>query len=153
MCHPLNVRQRFIWIAFYIFPRWLICSYGLIVCGVYAFVAVHAPIAVLHDAPHDDGLFMTLAVQLENGDWLGAYNPMTLVKGAGYSIFLALVRWLGISVTLGTGLFHCAVMTFVAWTCNRLIRSQLISGLLLLFLVWHPYSLSVHLLRVIREAI
>src|SRR6516164_7767786 len=75
----------------------------------YVIVMVHTPLAVLADAMHDDGLFMTLGRHLAAGEWLGAFNQFTLMKGPGYPAFLALSHWLGISASLAHALLHCAV--------------------------------------------
>jgi hypothetical protein len=75
------------------------------------------------------------------------------VKGPGYPFFLALNNWLGISISLSTALFHCVSITLFVAAVRKLVRSDVLSGLLLLMLIWHPLSLSGDLQRVFRDSI
>src|SRR5437879_2312228 len=43
------------------------------------------PVLALGPAMHDDLLFVRLAEYLQGGRWLGAYDNLTLAKGAFYS--------------------------------------------------------------------
>src|SRR5581483_2262150 len=88
------------------------CYIGFL-CLAYIVVIAHTPITLLPDSPFDDALFVALGRSLANGNWLGPFNEVTLVKGPGYPIFLALGHWLGLSSALARGLFHCvAVVAF-----------------------------------------
>ncbi len=44
---------------------------------------------VARSAPHDDTLFVGLALSILQGNWLGDYNQFTLMKGSGYPLFIA----------------------------------------------------------------
>ncbi len=102
---------------------------------------------------HDDGLDMALGRHLSQGEWLGPYNQFTLLKGPGYPAFLAVVSWLGISVSLAHALFHCAAISLFLAVCRRFIRSVLLSSLMFAFLLWHPIALTAPMLRVSRSTI
>ena len=120
---------------------------------LYLLVRVHTPITVNAGAPHDDTLFMSLGQFLADGRWLGPYNQFTLMKGPGYPAFLAASNLLGTSASFTTALFHCVAATFFVAICHRFVKSLFLSGLLLFLLVWHPISLTVYLLRILRETI
>jgi hypothetical protein len=120
---------------------------------IYTIVMVHTPLAVLADAMHDDGLFMMLGRRLAAGEWLGPFNQYTLMKGPGYPAFLALGHWLGISASLAHALFHCTVIVFFIVVAHRFVGSIVLSGLLLVLLLWHPISMTAPLLRVLRDNI
>jgi hypothetical protein len=120
---------------------------------LYIFVSVHTPLNIRADGPHDDGLFISLGLYLSEGQWLGPFDQFTLMKGPGYPAFLAVNYWLGIPITLGHALLHCAAVVFFVVVSHRFIRSTLLSGLLFTLLLWHPVSLSVPLLRVLRDRI
>lgn len=134
-------------------PKAVAYAYVIGMVALYTLVRVHTPTAILPDAGLDDTLFMVLGQYLAEGKWLGPYSQYTLVKGPGYPAFLALSFWLGISSTLATALLHCGAITFLVIVCHRFIKSYLLSALLLALLLWHPVSLSLYLLRVIREEI
>jgi hypothetical protein len=74
--------------------------------------------AWLVQAPHDDGLLARLAGSLIDGEWLGPYSDVTLVKGPGYPLFLALVWKLHLPLKLaehGVHLVACGVMGLAVW--------------------------------------
>jgi hypothetical protein len=132
-------------------PKWLTYLYVSLLGLAYVIVAVHTPISLYPDTPHDDGLFIRLGGSLAEGRWLGGFNQFTLMKGPGYPAFLALANWLGVSVSIAHALFHCFAVTFFVAICHRFTKSYLISSVLLTLLLWHPASLTV--LRVIRDKI
>ena len=134
-------------------PRPLIVSYVVASVFLYTFIKTHTPLAVNTGAPHDDTLFMRLGWNLASGRWLGQYNEFTLLKGPGYPAFLAVGNWLGISVSMATALFHCLAVTLLVVICHRFVKSILLSGLMFTLLLWHPVSLSVYLLRILRDTI
>jgi hypothetical protein len=51
-------------------------------------------------ALHDDLLFLRQAQWLSRGDWLGAYDQLTLAKGPGYPLWIAGVNFTGLSLKL-----------------------------------------------------
>ncbi len=120
---------------------------------LYILIYVNAPILIWTVGDHDDGLDMALGRHLSQGEWLGPYNPFTLLKGPGYPAFLAVVSWLGISVSLAHALFHCAAISLFLAVCRRCIRSVLLSSLMFAFLLWHPIALTAPMLRVSRSTI
>jgi hypothetical protein len=134
-------------------PKPIAVGYMIALILVYVIVATHTPLTVYPGASYDDGLFMTLGRHLAEGKWLGSYNQLTLVKGPGYPAFLAVAQWLGLPISLAHAVLHCFAIAVFVIVLHRFIGSFLLSGLLFTLLMWHPVSLSVHLLRVFREQI
>src|SRR5215217_162201 len=120
---------------------------------VYTVLYLHTPLSINASFAHDDALYMSLGRNLAEGQWLGRYNEFTLMKGPGYPLFLAAANWIGISVSLAHALFHCAAIIFFVMIAHRFIGSFLLSGLLFIFLLWHPIALGPFLLRIVRESI
>ena len=73
---------------------------------IYLSFSMHVPVMLNANSPHDDALFIGNAMHLVQGDWLGPYSQMTLSKGAGYSLFLAVNALLGIPITLLIAIFY-----------------------------------------------
>ncbi|MCK9516175.1 MAG: hypothetical protein WCZ18_07340 [Ottowia sp.] len=117
---------------------------------LYLALALHAPLAVRGDWIHDDGLFMQLAVDLSNGNWLGAYDNRTLAKGPGYALFLALGFVLGLPVSLSHALLHVAACLAFSVAMLRLSHSRWLMWVIYLILLWHPALLYG---RVVRDTI
>ena len=134
-------------------PAFLVYSYVIGLCLFYLIVMVHVPMTIYTGAIHDDALFLSLGQFLSEGHWLGPFSQFTLMKGPGYPAFLALNNWLGIPISLGHALFHCFAVTFFVATCQRFIRSHLISAIFLALLLWQPLPMTVWMLRVFREEI
>jgi hypothetical protein len=134
-------------------PNWLIYLYVIALSLTYIIVVVHTPLTLYPVALHDDGLFMSLGRSLAEGHWLGRYSEFTLMKGPGYPAFLALANWLGISVSLANALFYCTAVVFFVSIVHRFINSYLISGILLLLLLWQLFPTTVYMDRILREQI
>jgi hypothetical protein len=132
-------------------PKSVVYLYVIALTSTYTIVAVHTPITLWPEAGHDDGLYMLLGRYLSEGKWLGPFNQFTLMKGPGYPAFLALSHWLGISASLAHALFHCFAVTIFVVVAHRIVKSYVLSGLLLPLLLWHPVSLTIS--RVVREQI
>ena len=65
-------------------------------------------------AGHDDFLFLRLAASIAEGEWLGVYDNLTLIKGPFYALWMVFLYKLGIPLLLGnqllntyTGIVHC----------------------------------------------
>ena len=113
----------------------------------YVVMCVNLPIGLLADAEFDDGLFIKHAESIFHGDWLGAYNNLTLAKGPGYPIFLALNAISGMPISLSQSLLYvssCFLLTIVIY---RLTTSFWISMFSFLMLLWDPAMIPVRILR------
>jgi hypothetical protein len=133
--------------------RLVALGYVALLIFVYVVVAVHTPLALYPGAGYDDGLYISLGRSLAGGHWLGPYNNVTLIKGPGYPAFLAGVQWLGLPLSLAHALFYCLAVSAFVIVLQRFIRSLLLSCLLFTLLLWHPISLSIFLLRAVRDNI
>ena len=120
---------------------------------LYIFVAVHTPLMIRVNAPHDDGLFISLGRFLSEGRWLGPFSQFTLMRGPGYPAFLAVSNWFGLPISLAHALLHCAAVTVFVIVAHKFIRSLFVSGLLFTLLLWHPVTLNIDLVRILRDRI
>ncbi len=84
----------------------------------------------------DEYLMMQQAESLANGEYLGPYNFLTLVKGIGFPVFLAFSYKIGIPLLMLYGIFYAAVCLVALVPIRRLVQKkplQLIAFLMLLF--------------------
>lgn len=93
----MTARFRQMWNAFRGYRLYLVL---ITVAGLLLRAVVPASIVWL--SPHDDEASMRIAAALMRGDWLGAWGTqqvshITLAKGPGYPIFLALTHWTGVA--------------------------------------------------------
>jgi hypothetical protein len=107
-------------------------------------------------ANHDDELFVRLAFQMKNGNWLGEYanlGHLTLAKPAGFPLFLAVTSHLPWSQVVSVHLILIfAIVAFV-----RELRffgvSRRLSLTLLAFLLFFPLWYNDSMSRIYREGL
>lgn len=100
---------------------------------------------------YDDIMQITKAFSITNGEWLGEYGSMTLVKGVGYPLITALFHGLKLPYLLGwnlIGVFACAVFV---WAVAPLVRSRFVLLLCYLFLLFNPIAFDSGVNRYYRD--
>lgn len=117
---------------------------------VYIAFALHLPVSIYSLAGHDDALFISHAISLVQGNWLGSYNQMILAKGAGFSIFLTINAALGLPITLSLALLHSFSTWLLISRLNKLGLSPFFSLTLFALILFNPQSFPT---RVIRDDI
>ena len=133
-------------------PKQIVIGYVAVLSALYIVVATHTPIVVHPLARYDDGLFITLGRHLAEGEWLGPFSQFTLIKGrvpgilGRRSMAAAFpLRWLRHYFTASPLRFRGDLQSLHKIIYS--IRFDVCSVL------WHPITLSVHLLRVFHEEI
>jgi hypothetical protein len=128
-------------------------KYGLFyfVAGfLYIQLVMGLPLSLNPGAGHDDGLFLELAKQFSRLNWLGEFNQMTLAKGPGFPILLAINRYLLIPISLSMAfLWVYAVIRFIR-AFSLVIDNKYIIYLLFLLILFHP---ALFPFRVLRDSV
>jgi hypothetical protein len=103
---------------------------------------------------HDDRLYIDLANNLLNGQWLGDYNNLTLAKGPFYPIWIALIYKTGIPLLLAQhALYIVACLIFIIAT-RPFLPNRFMAILIFIILIFNPMSYSSNIAtRVLREGI
>ena len=114
---------------------------------VYVTLATHLPVGVFANASFDDAWFYLHARTLLAGHWFGRYSQMTLIKGPGYSAFLALNAVLGTPVTLLQALLYLLACALFALGVRRLSRSTGLGLAVFVCTLWQPDLFPVRLMR------
>ncbi len=107
------------------------------------------PVHVLAHADYDDALFARLAISLLNGEWLGGYDSLTLIKGPVYPMWLAAVAWLGLPLLLAQD----ALYLLAGGLLLRLLRLRWAGVMIFAAYALNPLLTSTGQLRVIREGL
>ena len=98
---------------------------------------------------HDDERFIRLAKHLVDGQWLGPFNEMTLIKGPGYPVWLAVVHRLHMPLLLAQHLLYVAMcMAFTLALSRRVPPLLLLLGFTIL--LFNPSTFAPDSLRVLR---
>lgn len=103
------------------------------------------------DTGYDDIMQITKALSITNGEWLGAYDSMTLVKGAGYPVITALFHALKVPYILGWNLIAVLACAVFVWAVAPLVRSRAALLLCYLFLLFNPISFDSDVNRYYRD--
>ena len=124
-------------------PRWKSILFWLAVVALVLcrpIFVVGIPFAAHPATAYDDGLFMRLAIELRNGNWLGSYDLTTLCKGPFYPMFVAAARECLVPLSIFEQVFYTAIALIAAWSVRPVVtrRWLLLAGLALLIL--NPYS-------------
>lgn len=130
--------------------RWPAAIAALSTCVFVAFVS-QLPLALLVNAGHDDAWFWLRADRIAAGHWMGEYDAMTLIKGSGYPLFLALVHGLGLSSMTAQAMLYAVACLLLGAAVHRVTGRRWLALLLVLALQWHPAALAWA--RVLRDAI
>lgn len=90
----------------------------------------------------DDRLMVAMTQGLLEGDWLGPYNGLTLMKGCFFPLFLSAVSACGLKYLSVLTAMHSAACLFFVRQVRPLLRSRLFDGLLLILLLFDPSSMA-----------
>ena len=112
------------------------------------------PIYAISNALPDDGLMVYLAENLKNGQWLGNYQRLTLVKGIGYPLFLVISNILPFSYLSISSLFYTVSVLCMVYAVKPLFRTYKSLAVLYMVLLFSPVAASlVTFQRVYRNSI
>jgi hypothetical protein len=117
---------------------------------VYLIIAMHIPVTVNIGAVHDDGLFYRLSKNIVSGQWLGEYNNLTLAKGSGFSIILAINAILGIPITLFLALVYASACYFLTSFCISQNMPKFLAFFMFILVLFHP---AIFPLKIVRDNI
>jgi len=103
---------------------------------------VRAHLVMVTVTPHDDLLFIRQADSLLRGDWLGAYNQLTLIKEPFYPMFMALSNWLSLPLLFSQQLLYTFSCWVLIWAISPIVRQRSVLLAVFLFLLLNPGSFN-----------
>jgi len=113
----------------------------------YLILAMHLPVSIFTTQDYDDALFWRNAYQIVSGNWLGAYNELTLAKGPGFPLFLAANAVLGTPVTLMIALLYIFACGLVAITLRDLGLNKYLVLIIFAVILFHPELFPMRIIR------
>jgi hypothetical protein len=120
--------------------------------SILAYILVYAnlPLYLFPAAGHDDGLFISHGFYIASGEWLGPYNQLTLMKGPGYPLFLAVMSLFRIPITLAHAVVWASSIWLLSYATKKIFKSVFLSITVLEVLLW---NFGPHSMRVLRDEI
>ncbi|HRY14453.1 MAG TPA: hypothetical protein P5330_01095 [Candidatus Competibacteraceae bacterium] len=107
----------------------------------------------LADNSHDDLLFVQLANELAQLQWLGPYNNLTLAKGPFYPLWIAFAFLAGVPLLLSEHLLYIAACLITERALQPLIASRLLRTVIFVLLLFNPATFTWQLTRVLRDGL
>jgi hypothetical protein len=107
--------------------RLLAISLLLVVSITSLVLCARSPAWLLPNFQHDDGLYARLAGSIVDGQWLGAYDRLTVAKGPGYPLFLAVAYKAHLPFRLSEQLVHLFAAAVIALAVHRITRRRLLA--------------------------
>lgn len=131
---------------------WFWLAAGIILTAYKFWLTRGQTIFAIGQAGHDDRLFLLLAQSIANGEWLGAYNQLTLAKGPFYSLWIAGTYWLGVPLLLANQIAYAGACALFVRACRPAIASAAALFALYALLLWNPVTFEASSLgRVLRQ--
>ena len=98
------------------------------------------PFLALLNMPHDATLFLSGAISLLNGEWLGDYSEFTLMKGPVTSIWIALTNFLGVPLLFSHHVLYIVSCVLCMLAFRRFTNSNGYLLFVLVLLLFIPFS-------------
>lgn len=117
---------------------------------LYIFIYVNVPVTLIPGGMHDDGFFMLRGMSIVAHNWMGPYNQYTLIKGAGYPLFLAAASIVHLPATLAHAILFCFAVWLLAVLTRRVFHSIWLSLTVFEVVLW---NLGPESNRIVRDAI
>lgn len=105
-------------------------------------------------AMHDDALFVKIASDLLESDWLGNYNNLTLAKGIGYPVWIAINFLFGLPLLLSQHFLYIMACIILIISIRPVVRNYIYLLSMYVIILFNPVSFSQGIMtRIIREGI
>ena len=129
---------------------WFSAAVALTVAKLWLTAA--QPVFAIGPSGYDDALFLNLAESIRHGDWLGAYDHLTLAKGPFYSLWIAFFHLFGVPLFLSQHLLYAGASAALVRACRPAIASAAARFGLYALLLWNPMTFDASSLgRVLRQ--
>ena len=121
-------------------------------CLLKLIFAYFLPVNLISYLIHDDFLFYRLAENIAQNQWLGDYQPTTLIKGFVYPAFLALAIKTQISMRILEAVLVCASAYYFVSSLHGFFKPKFLLVLFAL-LLFYPFQYGATEFRLVRDAI
>ncbi len=103
------------------------------------------------DTTYDDIMQITKVLSIVEGNWLGAYNSMTLVKGVGFPVITALFSFLNVPFLLAYHTLYVAACAVFLYAVHPLVKSKLVLLALYIGVLFNPIAFAIDVNRYYRD--
>ncbi|MCU1613791.1 MAG: rane protein of unknown function [Frankiales bacterium] len=124
--------------------RWVpVLQIAIVVVAAVVSVVLRRRVPVeLGLSPYDGLLFARNARTMEHGAWLGTFSPLTLAKGPGYPLFIAVSHAAGIELKVAEQVVYLAAVATVALAVLAVSRRRWLATGAFVVLALDPANFS-----------
>lgn len=101
-------------------------------------LGVKTPLYLQAGADYDDFLLIRYAVSMLEGNWLGAFGELTLVKGASFSVIIVLNYLLGIPYAFGLIVSYVVAIILICVAFYQMLPNKILISMMYIFLLYSP---------------
>lgn len=117
-------------------------------------LGVSMPLCIHAAAAYDDAWAVRAADFISQGQWLGPYDSIALIKNPGFPLFLAVCRVFHIDYLLGATLLTIGATLFFMWAIRPFFRRRWLFFVVLVVLLFCPVGFATDTFqRVYRNSI
>ena len=121
--------------------EYILLGLAVLLCAFKHSLVTSLPVEARYYAT-DDFLMVQMAEGLLSGNWLGAYDPVILMKGAFFPLFLAASNRLGSSYLSTLNLMNTLACVYFVWQMRHLFRDRRLLFPLFVVLLFEPCTFS-----------
>lgn len=126
----------------------------VVASGIRLWLTAARTVEAIGWATYDDFWFLQKAQSILQGRWLGDYDHLTLIKGPGYPIAIALVSSLGVPLLFAQQVLYVLACLAVVRALLPALPSSFVRFALFVVLLFNPMSFSDEIAtRVTREGV
>ena len=118
----------------------------------FVFTSVQNPI-FYYKAGYDDLYMLASAMFMLDLDWLGPFSGVTLTKGIGTPVFIAIANTLGLTFLQAQFLLYLGAAILFVNVLKKVIKSDFVRLILFFVILFNPVIYDVELLRIYRDSI
>lgn len=121
---------------------------AIIITIISCILSFFIPISIFSTAIHDDAHFINQSISIINGDWLGTYNQMTLIKGPAFPIWLIIAHYTHVPLSIFNQLIYCISSIALTFTIKKFVGGKNFPYLILIALLcFQPYLFTERVIR------
>ena len=130
----------------YIKKHWFIITI-IIICLIRFLLSFNLPSFFLGSLPYDDALMIRQSSSILNGNYLGIYNNMTLIKGPIFPFLLALIRYIHVSYSIIFTIIYIGCSLYFVNALKKIIKDKRMLIIILSFILFNPVTYSSELMQ------
>ena len=113
-----------------------------IIITVIKFIVASQSSIYISISEYDDWLVINRAQSIIDGQWLGNYTHLTLVKGIGFEIFLCVFNFLKISFVSAQAIMYIVACIYFIYAIRNIVKSKKVLLCIYFFMLFNPISIG-----------